>query len=243
MRCGRVVAWRINGTGMDDGDIMCHPVLVLPFRQDFDNARVGAERNPPKTEAIHHVNDLDAAPLEWKICDVRSLAKTLRSYRSITLGVAVGPQFITDQLLSKADVIRALPGSADGIRPLRESLSVSRINHILRVHGHTILEEQRAAAVYDEIGQRLLERLFPGLTEDSMTQATLSAGQSGIGFKRAPDIAAPAHLGSLIAAEPRIQATIRDADRAGLLPEVIETALLHLSQRTRQRRACNGKVV
>ena len=35
---------------MDDGDIMCHPILVLPFLQDFDvaNARVGAERNPPK---------------------------------------------------------------------------------------------------------------------------------------------------------------------------------------------------
>ena len=33
---------------MDDGDITCHPVLVLPFLQDFDvaNARVGAERNP-----------------------------------------------------------------------------------------------------------------------------------------------------------------------------------------------------
>ena len=52
---------------------------------------------------------------------------------------------------------------------LRESLRVSRINHILRVHGHTILQEQSAAAVCDEIGQRSLERLFPGLTEDSMT--------------------------------------------------------------------------
>ena len=35
---------------MDDGDIMCNPILVLPFLQDFDvaNARVGAERNPLK---------------------------------------------------------------------------------------------------------------------------------------------------------------------------------------------------
>ena len=66
-----------------------------------------------------------------------------------------------------------------------------------------------------------------------MTQATLSAGQSGTGFKRARDIAASAHLGALIAAKPRIQAMIRDAVWAGLLPkqilearlfEVIETA-------------------
>ena len=64
----------------------------------------------------------------------------------------------------------------------------------------------------DEIGQRSLERLFQGLTEHSMTQATLSAGQSGIRFKRARDIAAPAHLGALITAKPRILGMIRDAE-------------------------------
>ena len=106
----------------------------------------------------------------------------------------------------------------------RESLGVSRINHILRVHGHTIMEEQSAAEVYDEIGQRSPERLFPGPTEVSMTQATLSAGQSRIGFKRARDIAAPAHLGALISAKSRIQALIQDAVWAGLLPEQIPEA-------------------
>ena len=63
-----------------------------------------------------------------------------------------------------------------------------------------------------------------------MTQATLSASQSGMGYK---DIAAPAHLGALIAAKSRIQAMIQDAVWAGLQPEytlqtrlseVIETA-------------------
>ena len=38
-------------------------------------------------------------------------------------------------------------------------VGVGRIDHILRVHGHTILEEQSAAAVSDEIS---LERLFSG---------------------------------------------------------------------------------
>ena len=58
-----------------------------------------------------------------------------------------------------------------------------------------------------------------------MTQATRSAGQSGIGYKRARDIAAPAHLGALIAAKPRIQAMIQDAVWVGLLcVAVIETA-------------------
>ena len=52
-----------------------------------------------------------------------------------------------------------------------------------------------------------------------MTQATLSAGQSRIGFKRARDIAAPANLGALTGAKPRIQAMIQDAVLAGLLPK------------------------
>ena len=57
-------------------------------------------------------------------------------------------------------------------------------------------------------------------------QATLSAGQSRIGYKRARDIAAPAHLGALIAAKPRIQAMIQDAAAAGLLSkQPLETRL------------------
>ena len=51
---------------MDDGVIVCHPILVPSFLREFDvaNARVGAERNPQKTEVITHVNDLDAASPE-----------------------------------------------------------------------------------------------------------------------------------------------------------------------------------
>ena len=51
---------------MDDGDILCHPLLVPTYLLEFDvaNAKVGAERNPQKTEVIYHVNDLGAAPLE-----------------------------------------------------------------------------------------------------------------------------------------------------------------------------------
>ena len=60
---------------MDDGDTMCHPILVLPLLQDFDvaNARVGAERDPLKTAVIYCVNDMDVAPPEWRIGDVRSM--------------------------------------------------------------------------------------------------------------------------------------------------------------------------
>ena len=53
--------WLADQWCVDDGDIMCHPILVLPFRP---NARVGAERNPLKTEVIHYMNDLDVVLCE-----------------------------------------------------------------------------------------------------------------------------------------------------------------------------------
>ena len=83
----------------------------------------------------------------------------------------------------------------------------------------TTLQEKRAPEIYDEVGQRSLERLFPGFTEDSSEQASLGASQTGIGFKRTRDIADPAHLGALIAAKPRILAMMPEAVTAGLLPK------------------------
>ena len=56
------------------------------------------------------MNDLNAVAPEWKTDEVRSMTKisTVTS-GSITLRVAIGSQqFITDQLLSKADVSRAM---------------------------------------------------------------------------------------------------------------------------------------
>ena len=80
---------------LDDGVIICHPILVPSFVQEFvvSNAKVGAERNPLKTEVIYYVNDLDAAPLEWKIHGMQNMAKVSTvTAGSITLGVAVGPR-------------------------------------------------------------------------------------------------------------------------------------------------------
>ena len=129
------------------------------------------ERNETrrKRKSIYHVEDLSAAPAEWKVDDVRNLATiSTVTAGSTALGVAVGPrQFIADQLSAKADDIRAMHERVQLCQDLqtesallRESLGVSRITNSLRVHGHTILQEKRAAAIYDEIGQRSLERLF-----------------------------------------------------------------------------------
>ena len=169
---------------VDEGDIMCHPILVPSCLQEFDvaSAMVGAERNPRKTDVIYHVNDLDTALLERTIHDVQNMAK----------------------------VFWLLP---------RE--------YVWELATSTTSCEYTSTQSFRNGLQKSTTRLGSGLSnEDSMRQATLSAGQSGIGCKRARDIAAPAHLRALIAAKPRIQAVIQDAVWAGLLPEhLLETRL------------------
>ena len=82
-------------------------------------------------------------------------------------------------MLAKADVIWAMRERVQlcqdlhtELAILRESPGVSRIHHILIVHGHTILDEE-AAKIFDEVGQRSIDGLFPGFTEDGTEQAAL----------------------------------------------------------------------
>ena len=63
----------------------------------------------------------------------------------------------------------------------RQSLGVGRVNHILRVHGHRLAEDGRALAVFDSLGRGALDRLFPGLTEQSHVQASLGVRRGGLG--------------------------------------------------------------
>ena len=63
-------------------------------------------------------------------------------------------------------------------------------NEILRVHDHTIITEEEAAKIL-EVGQWSLGKLFPGLTEDSAQQITLSAGHTRGGCKSSVDVARP----------------------------------------------------
>ena len=193
----------------------------MPFLPAFDTAnfKICAElqleqrETNKNTEVTHYVSGLHAAPPDWKISDVRHLASVDTAVQgNVTVGIAVGPRRgITDQLVAKADVVRAVgervrlcqdPQTGFGL--LRESHGDSRVNHIFRLHGHTMLNDEAAAKTFDEVGRRPLEMLFPGFTMDSTEQAALSAGQQGIGHKRSVDVARPAHLGALTAAELRI---------------------------------------
>ena len=88
-----------NFWNLDDGDILCHPML-----------EVGGERNQQKTEVINCVSDLDTAPPHLKINEVRPLASVDTTvHENVTLGVAVGScRCVTDQ----PGKIRRHPGHA-----------------------------------------------------------------------------------------------------------------------------------
>ena len=137
---------------------------MLPSVQAFDVAsvKIGAQQ---KTVVIYYVLGVDAALLGRKICEVRLLASVDTAVRgNVPLRVAVGlRRCVKDQFLAKADVIRAMRERVQLCQDpqtefalLRESLGVSRINHIFRVHGHTILNEEAGAKIFEEVGQRPL---------------------------------------------------------------------------------------
>ena len=180
--CNEMDVWRTSGTLM----MVTSSVIRSWCRPTYMNLMMpttGLEQSGIRRKQKYLLENLNAAPLEWKIDDVRSLASvSTAAAGSNTLGVAVGPrQFITDQLLAKADVIRAMHERVQDPQTECALFRESRINHILSVHGHTILQERRAAEIFDEVGPRSFERLFSGFTEDSLEPATPSAGQSGIG--------------------------------------------------------------
>ena len=130
------------------------------------NAEIGAESNRQKTEVIFYVSDLDNALSDWKISEVRTKAIVDTATR--------GAASQTSQLLTTVDVNRAMHERVQLCEDLqtelalsRESLGVSRINHIFKVHDHTIFTEEAAAKTFDEVGQGSVERLCTGFTEDS----------------------------------------------------------------------------
>ena len=224
---------------LDDGDILCHPQLVVPYLQAFDeaNAQIGAVRNPQKTEVLYYTSSesLEQQRAPWQLDLVKEKATVhLASEGTLTLGVATGPpETITNQLEKKTHVVKAMHERVQLCQSpqtefvlARDSLGVGRVNHILRVHGHRLAEQDGVAAKFDEVGRHSLERLFPGTTPEGSTQASLNDKAGGLGWRRALDIARPAHLGGLIAVRPRIRAMFESCGVAGLLDAArLETRL------------------
>ena len=216
---------------LDDGDVLIDARLVPVYLAAFDrfNPEAGSTRNRPKTEVVYYMSEdvLREHEAELRLAEVRDLA-TIRTAHDpgLTLGVAIGPRdAIEAQLRNKAEVLRAMQERVAIVQDVqtehvlnRESLGVGRVNHILRVHGHDALRPGGALAAFDARTRVELDRLFPGLTEESHSQASLGPSVGGLGWRRASEIARPANLGALIMAEPKVKSMAASAAHAGLLP-------------------------
>ena len=217
---------------LDDGDILCDVGLVHTYLTCFDaeNPKVGGDRNVAKTEVIYYASQaqMQENADQWHLEEIRALA-TVRtaSDPGLTLGVAIGPaEAIEQQLQRKVQVIRAMQERVAVVQDVQtehmlnhESLGVGRVNHILRVHGHRMAQENGALAAFDTCTKAEMDRLCPKLTEESHEQASLSTAAGGLGWRRASDIARAANLSALVMARPFVRSMAAAAVRAGLLRE------------------------
>ena len=94
---------------------------------------------------------------------------------------------------------------------------MSRVNHILRVHGFALVEEGSFLKAFDAGARKKLERLFPSLTEGSFAQAALGAKVGGLGWRIAIGTAKASNIRGLMLAAPKINAIAGAATRTGLL--------------------------
>ena len=84
------------------------------------------------------------------------------------------------------------------------------LHHILRLHGHTILQEKRAADMYGDVGETLTG--IHGGTVWSKGHSAQTRGE----VTRERGTSRGAHLGALVAVKPRNPAMIQDAVMARL---------------------------
>ena len=122
---------------LDDGDILCHPLRVLPYLQAFDAANVksGAERNK-KTEVICYVQTISFCFCgsawkrpTWSCSGTPPVCCKSNSWQT---------QMSSAPCMNVCSCVRIHRQFA----LFRESLGVSRIIHILRAHGHAVHQDK-----------------------------------------------------------------------------------------------------
>ena len=62
-----------------------------------------------------------------------------------------------------------------------------------------------------------MDRVFPGIREESHTQASLSDAYGGLGWRKASEVSSPANLAALIMSAPKVRHMAEQTVHAGLL--------------------------
>ena len=133
----------------------------------------------------------------------------------------MGPRrCVTDQLLTKADVIRAMHELVQhGICffPRRAWASAEPTTSSECMITPCFMKK-KPPKLLTKLGKGHSKDSSQGLPRTAQSKPRSVAVQSGIGYKKSVASARPAHLGAFVAAKPRILDVIRNAAAAGLLP-------------------------
>ena len=145
--------------------------------------------------------------VSWQLGRVRQLAAVADAVPpGFTLGVMNGPvEDLAGQVQDKLKVVTAMRSKlAVAQDPQTEHvlnkdcLNASRVNHILRLHGHVLATESTCLGAFYDGARREQERLFPGLMEESFVQAALGPRVGGLGWRTAMGTARPGNMGGIM---------------------------------------------
>ena len=165
---------------------------------------------------------------EWQLDLLKELADVRWLPQNCgVLGVEVGTDACKlQQLAAKSCVaeamLRRLPLCQDAQVELnlqRSCLAVAKINHILRANGTELLQQPESLRKYDRAQHDALGRIITGMTGRGQRQASNSVTMGGLGLSNAESAAAAAHLASLTAAAPKVNALCALAAKAGLFSQ------------------------
>ena len=215
---------------LDDGTVVCDPLLVVPYLLAFDDAsgEKKASRNLSKSNVIIYAPQevIDANADAWRLSETRSLAKVCGPEGNLlTLGAALGgvasrvEHFRRKTTVAQAmhDKIRQCEHTQIEMILSRSCLGVGKINHLLRSCGYDLHLDKEAVAAFDGVQAATVKRLFAGTTENGAEQSQLCAAIGGLGLRSAVDTALPANIASRILARPKITELSSDLFHAGLL--------------------------
>ena len=99
----------------------------------------------------------------------------------------------------------------------RTCLSACKVTRLLRVHGESLVKAENAMDSLDKVKRGTLDRLFAGF-DDGHTQAGLSGGVGGLGFRHVSKVALPAAIASRIMARPKVAYLARSLNTACIVP-------------------------
>ena len=203
----------------DDGQIVCRPDRLDSILRKFDEqaAQVGATRGSgadvkSTVKIVGHPSLLEPYDDTWATAYVKHTCSVLPpNSESEVLGICFGASGSSDNqvesVLGKIKKLHDCLAHVDdpGVEMVlgRQCADVSKLAHLLRSQGPSISRVHLDA--HDSMQRAYVERVVAAeLDTHASVQMTLGVADSGLGFRRATDVAIPAFVASRIESRPYV---------------------------------------